>query len=146
MGQMSRLTRQYSTDPMIYGTARHIVASVPEKAWRREVDALFYFVRDTIRYTLDPHECEGLQTPVDTLLFKAGDCDDKAMLLGALLISIGYPVEFVAVQVDNAPHYSHVFPRTLVNNAWVNLETTERWASGVISNRITGNPLILRVE
>lgn len=142
---MRRIIRESATDPTVYGLARHIVSGQPEKSWSAEVNALFYFVRDNIRYTLDPYECEGLQIPTQTLKLGTGDCDDKVMLLGSLLRSIGHPVKLVAVQVDNSPHYSHVFLQTRVGAAWLGLETTEKWRPGEISPRITGKAIVVDV-
>lgn len=142
---MRAIIRHYTTDPTVYGLARHIVSRLPEKSWSAEVNALFYFVRDQIRYTLDPHDCEGLQTPVETLNLGTGDCDDKVMLLAALLRSIGHPTKLVAVQVDNSPNYSHVFLQTRIGPQWLSLETTEKWAPGKISPRITGKAMVVDV-
>jgi transglutaminase-like putative cysteine protease len=54
----------------------------------------------------------------------AGDCDDKAILLAALLLSIGHTPQFIAVafQLDN---YSHVWVRDYVRGKWLDLEGTE---------------------
>lgn len=139
---MRALTNAYMTDPMIYGMARHITAGLPDKAWSAEMNALFYFVRDRIRYVFDPLDCEGLQTPVETLKLGSGDCDDKCMLLGAMLKSIGHPVQFVAVQIDGSPDYTHVFLRTRIGPHWISLETTEKWVPGQVSPRITGKAIV----
>lgn len=142
---MRRLAREYATDPTIIALSRKLTLGLPPKAWRSEVERLFHFVRDQVRYCLDPVDCEGLQTPVETLRLGQGDCDDKCMLLAALLRSIGHPSEFVAVQVDGQAHYSHVFLRTRIGDRWVSLETTEPWPMGKVGERITGKPLALRV-
>lgn len=142
---MRRLIREYKSNPVIYGLARNIVSTLPEKNWTAEVNAVFFFVRDKIRYTLDPYALEGLQAPTETLNLGAGDCDDKVMLMGSLLQSIGHPVRMVAVQVDGSPHYSHVFLQTRIGDRWVSYETTERWQPGEVSPRITGKAIVVDV-
>lgn len=142
---MKRLIREYKSNPAIYGLARHIVSACPEKNWAAEVNAVFFFVRDQIRYTLDPLNLEGLQAPTETLKLKSGDCDDKVMLMGALLQSIGHPVRMVAVQVDGADYYSHVFLQSKIGERWVSYETTERWQPGQTSPRITGQAIVMDV-
>lgn len=144
---MRRIAREYRHDPTIYGLTRHILTSnkVPEKNWSAEVNALFFFVRDRIRYTHDPLDMEGLQTPVETLRLGTGDCDDKVMLLAAMLLSINHPCQFVAVKVDGSDDFTHVFLRTKVGRDWLALETTEKWRPGQISPRITGKAMTVDV-
>jgi transglutaminase-like putative cysteine protease len=54
----------------------------------------------------------------------AGDCDDKAILLAALLSSIGHRVRFIGVAtVPNM--YNHVWLQCLLQGRWIDLEPTE---------------------
>lgn len=122
---MAKLAKDGRFSPEVHATARRILQNVPAKNWPAEVEAVYEFVRDSIRYTQDPDGAEGLQTPVVTLEIKAGDCDDKVILLGALLLSLNHPVRFCAVRLDDDPFYSHVFAQTRLGAGWVNLETTE---------------------
>lgn len=142
---MVKLTKAAKADPEIHALSRHLVAQVPGKSWGQEVNTIFRFVRDTIRYTLDPAGWEGLQTPVQTLKMKSGDCDDQAMLVAALLESIGHKCRFVAVKVDNSPQYCHVFAQTKIGPNWITLETTEPWEMGSISPRITGKAMVRHI-
>lgn len=139
---MGRLVREYRASPTIYGLSRSLIQKVPQKSWRGEVDALFYFVRDSIRYVKDPVGAEAVQLPTITLEIKSGDCDDKVTLLSSLLEAIGHPTRFCAVKVDGGSRYSHVFLQTKVGKRWVSLETTEPWPSGQQSPRITGKMLV----
>jgi len=139
---MGRLVREYRASPTIYGLSRSLIQKVPQKSWRGEVDALFYFVRDSIRYVKDPVGAEAVQLPTITLEIKSGDCDDKVTLLSSLLEAIGHPTRFCAVKVDGGSRYSHVFLQTKVGKRWVSLETSEPWPSGQQSPRITGKMLV----
>jgi len=106
----------------VYSAARQIVAHLPQKDYAGEARALFRFVRDRIRYIREP--IEGLQTPEATLQMRAGDCDDKAILLGALLSATGAGVQFVAG--GYAPHqFSHVWLRAHIAGRWVPMDPTE---------------------
>lgn len=122
---MATLAKRGKVSPPVYAKARELVAHLPPKDWRGQVDAIYTFVRDAVRYVSDVDGMEGLQTPDVTLEILAGDCDDKVILLGALLTSIGHPVQFCAVKVDDEKDFSHVAARTLMGTAWVWLETTE---------------------
>lgn len=139
---MGRLVKQYQADPMIRSLSADLVRHFPNKSFSAEVTALFYYVRDVIRYVKDPVQYELVQTPIKTLELRYGDCDDQVTLLCSMLESIGHPTRFVAVQVDDQPNYSHVFCQTLVGTRWLSLETTERWEPGQQSPRITGRPIV----
>ena len=71
-----------------------------------------------------------MQTPDKTLSDGSGDCDDKCVLLAALLQSIGHPVRFVAVGFRRGGPLSHVFVETPIGAYWICCETTEPWPLG----------------
>ena len=78
-----------------------------------EIAALFNFVRDRIDFRGDILGSETLQGPRATLELGAGDCDDRAILLAALIRSIGLPAD-LAFRVIGADRrrpgrFSHVF-------------------------------------
>lgn len=121
---MVKLAKQYKTHPTIRELAKGLVGScAPRDQWC-EVTQLQHFVRDHVRYTLDVHGVETVQTPLNTLGYieqpdgtwvpngsppvAAGDCDDSSTLLAALLLSIGIPGAFCAVAVNDETEFSHV--------------------------------------
>ena len=93
--------------------ARAIVKRCASKAYLDELDALYRFVRQTVRYRLDPHRLERVQAPYWTLTVDgAGDCDDSSALLAALALAVGHGaiLRAVAVDPDRPGSYSHVYP------------------------------------
>ncbi len=114
--------------------AEQITASAPEKAWYQQAELIHNFVRDKIRYVMDPDGLEMLRSPEKTLEAGNGDCDDKSILEAALLISIGHPARFVAIALE-PDNFCHVFVQTMVGNRWVASDTTEAqpfgWEPGV---------------
>lgn len=126
---MSKLTRAYKTDPQIIKLARAIVAHVPEKNYFQEAVAIQQWVRDNIRYVRDVDDVETLATPIETLNQRAGDCDDKSLLAGSLLASIGFPVRYVAFAFEAPDHFEHVYceinMRRHRTGYWLGVETTE---------------------
>jgi len=95
-----------------------------QKDYSCEARMLYRFVRDSIRYVQDVNEIETVQEPQKTLEFGAGDCDDKATLLAALLESIGHPTRFVAIGFEPGI-FSHVYVESRIGDSWVAMETTE---------------------
>lgn len=106
---MAKIVAQYQFDPTIRGQAINIVQLAPPKDDPAEIRALFDFVKLSIRYVGDVHGVETLQTPDQTLAIRAGDCDDKAILLATLLRSIGYPACFVVTGYSAPNVYEHVY-------------------------------------
>jgi transglutaminase-like putative cysteine protease len=97
-----------------------------QKDFSGEVCRLTEFVRDDIRYVGDIDDTETLHTAEQVLLQGAGDCDDKALLLAAMLLSIGRsPVRFVAGAWDKPGEFEHVWLQWHDGARWVDLETTE---------------------
>jgi len=104
--------------------ALSLISELPQKDWFNEVKILHRFVRDKIRYVKDIHGIETVQTPEVTLALRAGDCDDKSVLLASLLESIGHPTSFVAVGFK-PDDFVHVYVETRIDKTWLPLETTE---------------------
>lgn len=104
MALMRSIARTYRADPFIIETARSLVSGVTPKDWLGEVREIFNFVRDHIRYVMDPNEIETLSTP-DYLIANAqagGDCDDKSVLLATLLEAVGHPARYKAVGFEGS--------------------------------------------
>lgn len=126
---MARIARTYRKAPAVRELALSLVKNLPPKKWSLEARAIHNYVRDNIRYTRDIAGCETLQTPIQTLRVQQGDCDDKSVLVAALLGAIGHPVRFVAVGSEKNI-FTHVFPQTKIAGKWLTLETTENWELG----------------
>lgn len=105
------------------------VSGHQQKDYRGEACSLLSFVRDQIRYVRDINGVEVLQTPAVTLKVGGGDCDDKSILLAAMLTSIGHRVQFIAVSFM-PDVFSHVWVRTNIGGRWVDLEPTEPISCG----------------
>jgi transglutaminase-like putative cysteine protease len=134
---MVKLAQQSKRDYTIRNRALFIVEGLRQKAWFDEIRALHEYVRDEVRYVRDINGVETLATPVKTLQSMQGDCDDKALLLAALLESLGHETRFVAVGFTPG-QYDHVLVETKVRirakdgtrDKWIPLETTEQVAPG----------------
>lgn len=90
-----------------------------------ELDSIFNFVRNSIEFRGE--FSESLQEPRVTLQLGAGDCDDHAMLLAALAVSLGFRARFRTVSLPQDPqHFSHVFVEVQDRHSkqWQALDTT----------------------
>jgi len=120
---MRRAALAARVNPAIRELAVRLTNDLRDEDFRSEIERLFLFVRDQIRYVQDINDVETVQTPDYTLALGAGDCDDKATLLAALLESIGHPARFAALGF--APdQFEHVLVETRLGRGWLSLETT----------------------
>lgn len=121
---MRRLIDQALNDSQFIRFAIDLVRNVPAYDEYGEVFSLFTWVQGHIRYTKDPVTKEKLYPPMELLKIRAGDCDDIAMLLGALAIALGYPARLVTVAAnpDYPQEFSHVYTEVEVpagSGRWV---------------------------
>lgn len=120
---------RFKTNPIIREVALDLTRNLPQKDFKGEINNLFRFVQNNIRYVRDVVDVETVQTPIKTLEYSQGDCDDKATLLGALLESLGHPTRFHAMGFERGI-VDHVILEVYIAGEWVPLETTEPVALG----------------
>jgi len=83
-------------------------------------DAIYEWAKRNIAYTNDPDGVELLQSPVKTLKYGFGDCDDYTTLAATLMASLGIPVRFKLAKTNpqNKDAYSHIYLEYNVNGQW----------------------------
>lgn len=112
--------------------------------------ALHTWIRNNIRYVHDPIDVETVQDPDVTLQLQAGDCDDHAALMSAMLQSIGIKTRYSVI--GDGVTYLHIFPEAFINGQWTPADTTIPQAFGTepqdkihkIFNS-AGNPILDRL-
>lgn len=119
-----------STTLEVRDLAEQIVADVPAKNFKGELDAIQDWVKTNIRYTRDPLYAETLKLPHALLEARQGDCDDQATLVAALALSIGFKPRFVAIGTERAGQFDHVLTEVKLGTKWLTVETTEPVAVG----------------
>jgi hypothetical protein len=115
--------------------AQRIVDGVGNKDYEGEARAIFQFMREHVRYTLDPRGLEWVQTPWFTLLVQGqGDCDDHSTAACALAAALGHGCAFRTVKgdPDRPDEWSHVYPvigvRKNGKDLWLPVDSTEKHA------------------
>lgn len=136
---MSNYVRQYRKSLPVRETALAIIQSVPgHKNFWGQVCALTNWVKAHIQYVQDIRGVETVQTPVKTLDYGAGDCDDQATLVSCLLESVGFHTRFKAIKTDPFGDFVHVYCEVNLGTRWIPLETTEPWEPGRGPPQIAG--------
>lgn len=114
--ELRRLANSGRSDVLVRRVAASIVAQkcgpnwcVAEKDWMGESRAVFEFARKNVRYTRDIESLDTFQHPLETMATGAGDCDDYAVLMAALLIAIGHVVRFRVIRTVESDDWDHIF-------------------------------------
>jgi transglutaminase-like putative cysteine protease len=128
---------------VVRNQALAITRSLRPKDFRSEACACLAWVKANVRYVRDMRSAEVLHDPLTLLGYPghavgdftrstvamAGDCDDMALLLSALLESIGHTTRFIAVSY-RAEEFAHVWLQDFIDGTWLDLEPTEPLACG----------------
>jgi transglutaminase superfamily protein len=126
---------RYKGNSLIAEKARHIVfdeSGCPAKDKMCQATAIGRWVQKNVIYVNEG--VETFQSPVRTLTYRRGDCDDFATLIASLLESIGIPSQLVGVEW--AGSMRHIFPRAIINGKRVPLDATLNEDVGLYTNPI----------
>lgn len=109
-----------------------LAKAVPPKHYLEEINALFEWVQQNVRYTKDPFRVEVLHSARRLLELRAGDCDDMTILLGSLLEAIGHPVRLVITGPDplRPKLFSHIYLEVFHQGQWIPLDATMPYPMG----------------
>lgn len=128
---MRQLVRRYKKSVPVRQLALSIIDRVRgHKNFYDQVSAIHEYVKNNIQFVKDVNGIETLATPLKTIEYRKGDCDDQAVLIASLLESIGHPTRFIAVRPSVFGPYVHVYVETRIGSKWVPVETTEQWPMG----------------
>ena len=125
---MAHFCRRDAQSEELRQIAQCIIGDVAGHDFQGEIRALFYFVRDQIKYRKDPIEVERVQDALRTIQIGSGDCDDKIVLLVSLLAVCGHRGRF-AVSGPRAGKWTHVYCEVATRNGWLPLDPTPEGAA-----------------
>jgi len=86
-----------ANNPLIKQVATKIATQSCPESKICQAKALYYFVKDNMKYVSDPYAKEYVASPVETLKVGGGDCDDGALLLASLIKSIGIETKIIII-------------------------------------------------
>ncbi len=111
-----------SVSPRVRLQVLALTKGLKQQDFAAEIMAIHGFVRDNIRYIGDVLGVETLHYPEALLELGQGDCDDKAMLVAAMLMSIRNRCRFVVLK--RGGQFAHVWTQVQFSGKWIDLETT----------------------
>ena len=110
---LRQMVNLYKGNQLIRGKAIDIVFRISgcaPKAKACHALAIGRWVQENIRYVNEG--IETFQSPVRTLTWRHGDCDDFTTLIASMLESIGIQSELVGLEWRG--QFRHIFPRALI--------------------------------
>lgn len=122
------IVKKYTGNPELINLASLIIKDkdVPENDSVALIKAIQEYVQKTIKFFREYPE--RWQSPLRTLEWKIGDCDDQAILLASVLRSFRIPVRFKFVRFldpKERKRKSHVYTQVKVNGNWYSAETVK---------------------
>lgn len=100
------------TNPIVRDTAASVVQDSPDgidadsEAWK--IWQINYWVANNISYVSDPRGHEYFAYADETLVTKAGDCDDFAVLLSSMYESVGLDAAVANIDTDDDKQIDHM--------------------------------------
>jgi len=115
--EMKKIANFRKGHPLVRKLALNILAyyNVPSQFFLSEAQAIGQYVQEKVRYVRDALGIEQVHDPVtmiDQIIngTAQGDCDDMALLLAALLLSVGHKPRFRTVRYrDLLGPYNHIY-------------------------------------
>lgn len=117
--------------------AINLVKTLPQRDWAQEVNAIYLFLQNYMRYTHDTFHLELVHTPqflLESIMEEGivlGDCDDYSILGASLLRVLGYNVQFKVIACYPSESFSHVYLVVKLNGEWVPFDAIHQdWKLG----------------
>ncbi len=114
---MRQKAREAASSPLVRRLALKIIeqAGIKSHNFLDEARAIATFVQANVRYVRDPNDIEQLHDPAYMIReitqgTAQGDCDDMALLLATLLLSVGHQPFFTIVRYrDVTGPFNHIY-------------------------------------
>lgn len=127
-----RWVDRWTGHPVLVDFAARLIqiAQVPERDTRRLARAIQKFTQRHIKYFREAPE--RWASPLRTLAWRLGDCDDKAILISSILRGFRVPMrlKFLRFRMPDGRKFSHVYPQAKLDGRWEALESVRPYALG----------------
>jgi len=127
-------------NPLLIDWAAKLIRSknIAERDELGLTKAVLDYAQNNIKFFRE--DPERFATPLRTIQWGIGDCDDKSIFIASILRSFRIPTRFKIIEFE---HYSkkdgitkkfkHVYPQAKINNKIYALESVHKWPMGVDS-------------
>jgi transglutaminase-like putative cysteine protease len=127
------MVQKHTGDPRLVEVASRIIAelNIPERNPVALARGFQKYVQENIKFFRESPE--RFVSPLRTLQWGIGDCDDKTIVLATLLRTFRLPVRLKFIRFVSAKtkkRVSHVYPQVGIEGKWITLETVQKWPIG----------------
>lgn len=130
------VVEQYTGHPILMEWAAELIRTrnVPERNDRAMARAIQQYAQQHIKFMRE--RPERFASPMRTLKWGFGDCDDKTILIATFLRSFRIPVraKFLRFRMRNKDgstrKVAHVYPEVQLDGHWEALESVHHWKIG----------------
>lgn len=138
---------------LVHFLARLIeVAQVPARDPQKLARAIQLFSQKYVKFFRE--RPERFQSPLRTIVWGLGDCDDKSILIASALRTFRIPtrVKFLRIRLSPTRILGHVYPLAYISGKWVPLESVREYPWGYdpeakakakgfdVTSRVLGDP------
>lgn len=105
--------------------------NVPERNDLALARAVQKYSQDHIKFFRE--RPERFASPLRTIAWGFGDCDDKSVFIASVLRSFRIPVRLKFIRFyskEQIKMVSHVYPQAKINGKWIALESVHKWDIG----------------
>lgn len=131
-----RVVKQYTGHPLLMQWAADFLRDykVPERDPAALARAVQRYAQEHIRFFRE--RPERFASPLRSIEWGFGDCDDKSIFIATVLRSFRVPVRLAFVRYvkrnldGTTKRISHVYPQANLGGKWVALESVHPWPAG----------------
>lgn len=127
------VVKEYTGNPLLLDFASGLIRkyNVPERDDLALAIAAQHYAQHYIKFFRE--DPERFTSPLRTIVWGFGDCDDKSIFIATILRSFRIPVrlKFIRFTVPSGKKVSHVYPQAKINGQWISLESVHKWDIGV---------------
>lgn len=141
IGAMWALVDASDETQRVHRVATIIAASCPQKDFAAQLRAVFWWLKERVRFKRDTFGLEHVRDP-DQLLFEierhgitAADCDDMSTLGAAIVRALGFQPLLITTARRPGP-FEHVFFGAVLNGWDIPLDPQERPLPGIWPNPV----------
>lgn len=126
------MVEKYSGHPLLIDVTARIIekARVPARDPKALARAVQLFSARKIKFFREWPE--RFASPLRTIVWGLGDCDDKSILVASMLRGFRMPIRLkrLALTLPNGERVAHIYPQALIDGEWVALESVREYPWG----------------
>ena len=126
-----RVISENTGNPLLRRQAATIIReyNIPERNPRALVKGILSYFQKEVKFFREYPEF--FASPMRTIEWGLGDCDDKTIGVASILRTFRIPIRLKIIRyTEGGTRKGHVYPQAYIDNHWVSLETVRSWKMG----------------